>query len=1400
MHALRKSSVREIRKSLGRYLAILAIVALGVGFFCGLRVCRDAMVKTGDDYLNRQNMYDYRLVSTLGFSTDDEAVFASLEGVAAAEGSISKDALAESEELEFSGVLYFHALTEEVNAFSLTAGRLPQNADEAVVDAKRFGIDSIGSTLRLSADNDEDTLEMFTCDEYTIVGVGNSPTYMNYERGTTSLGNGSVAAFAYLTREGFDCDYFTEIYVRLDSDAQIYSDEYANQVDQYEDEMTDSGEERAYSRFESLLSDAEEELADGQSEYDDAYAEYQQKRDDAERELQDALQKLEDGEAEIAENEQKILDGKAELADARVQYEEGVAKLESNERKLRSAQKSAYSRLDNAQAQLEAQLAYVSQSMAQIEESGVLEQRETLEQSAVQLDELLKGLRGQLEQLESQGQKLRDDVAQAQAELDAATQQQQQEAPALVQQRDALIEEIGALEAELATLAPGDDERIAQLNSEIASLNEQCQALETQLESLRAQYAARIGEAEQALEKSEAQAQGDADAVAALEAERDSALAPLRADVSEKHGQIESLRSQIAALDPEADAQTIAQLQGQISALEADIANLEREISSVGGSYEQPLAALRATAQQSQTARQQAASALDKIRQEAQTQIGSCEAELDQAHADIAQKEAELATLTPSPDAQRRAEIQADLAQKRPQLEETKEQLAQYDQRVASAQTALKECEDSLAQYETTYEASKAALQEQILPLEAQREQVQQGLDTLESYDELSAYVPQIEAGLSEVAQQRASADAQFLAAWRELRSGRSQLADALIEIEQGEQKLEDGRVELADARVELEDGRAEYEDARAEADQEFADAEQELADAREELADAREKISEIEEPDVYVLDRTANVGYVCFESDSQIVQGIANVFPLFFFMVAALVCMTTMTRMVDEQRTQIGVLKALGYGQGAIMGKFVFYSGSAAFLGSVIGFIGGSMLFPKVIWKAYDIMYGFSDLELVFDWGMGAAALAAALVCSVGTTWACVRRELAVAPANLLRPSAPKAGKRILFERIRPLWRRLSFMRKLTVRNIFRYKKRLVMMVIGIGGCTALLVTGLGIRDSISEVVNYQFEEITRYDIAVNLTRELTPQEQAAFVQEAGAAVESCLFVHESSVDVSAGDATKSVYLVCTDAQDVTPYVDLHRDGEAVALPGEGEAVLSLGLAETLGVEVGDQIVVRDSDLNQMRLQVSGLFENYIYNYVYVRPQSCAEAWGYQPEVKSVYVRVRQDEDPRVVAASLAALEDVGNVSVNLDMRERVNSMMESLDYIVMLVVFSAGALAFVVLYNLTNINITERTREIATIKVLGFYPRETASYVFSENLLLCVIAALVGLPMGKALHAFVMAQIRIDMMRFDVRVLPLSYLIAVALTFVFAFLVNFALRFKLEKINMAESLKTVE
>ena len=556
----------------------------------------------------------------------------------------------------------------------------------------------------------------------------------------------------------------------------------------------------------------------------------------------------------------------------------------------------------------------------------------------------------------------------------------------------------------------------------------------------------------------------------------------------------------------------------------------------------------------------------------------------------------------------------------------------------------------------------------------------------------------------------------------------------------------------------------------------------------------------QIGKPATYVLGRNTNIGYVCFESDSSIVEGIANIFPVFFFLVAALVCITTMNRMVEEQRTQIGVLKALGYGNGTIMSKYMIYSGLAAVLGCVSGFAMGTWGFPKVIWYGYGIMYKADPIVYVFDWRLAVVSLVVSLFCSVGTTWLSCRVELSQVAAQLMRPKAPKAGKRVFLEKIPFLWKHFSFLKKVSVRNIFRYKKRLFMMVLGISGCTALLVTGFGIRDSIAEVATQQYTEIQTYDLSISL-RDVDD----GFVQKledfSDDGLKEALSVMEKNMDLVTDEGVKSVYLVVGDPTQMPEYLDMHtEEGEAIAYPGTGEGVITHKLAGQYGIREGDTVTLRDENMNSLTVKISAVMENYIYNYVYVSEETWKDEFDGEPERKTVYVNLEQDTDAHELSAELMKVDGVSNVNVNRDMMDRVNSMMKSLDIIVLVVILCAAGLAFIVLYNLTNINITERVREIATIKVLGFYKNETASYCFRENILLAAMGMLVGLVLGRFLHAFVMSQIQVDLVAFDVRISALSYLYSALLTIVFAGLINLAMGGKLEKISMTESLKSVD
>ncbi|MCR5718189.1 MAG: FtsX-like permease family protein, partial [Oscillospiraceae bacterium] len=629
----------------------------------------------------------------------------------------------------------------------------------------------------------------------------------------------------------------------------------------------------------------------------------------------------------------------------------------------------------------------------------------------------------------------------------------------------------------------------------------------------------------------------------------------------------------------------------------------------------------------------------------------------------------------------------------------------------------------------------------------------------------------------------------------QQLEAGKKALADGKKRYEEGIVELEDGEKKYADGVEQYEKGLKEYEDGKAKFDREIAKAERKIEDAEK-------TVSDIRQPDTYVLDRYTNVGYSSFESDSDIVGQVAKVFPLFFILVAALVCMTTMSRMVAEQRTGIGTLKALGYSEAAIMGKFAFYAGSAASLGCVVGFAVGTVVFPFVIWMSYQLMYIPMQLEFVFDWKLALLALTASLLCSIGTTWLSCRIELKAPASELMRPKAPRPGKRVLLEYLPFIWNRLPFLYKVSIRNIFRYKGRFFMMIVGIGGCMALLLTGFGLRDSVADFAEVQYTEVFVSDAEMRL-RDITgtdlPPELTKLLD---AETEQYTRLNQSSMDLVYGTQTKSVHVIAAFApEEFDMNMNLHTvNGEPLTFPANGETYVSNSVHERFGVNLGDMITLRNEDMQEVQVKVTGIFENHVYNYALVTSETLESQIGKKPDCNSLAIKFPEGTDVYQAQTKFANEEHISLVVLYQDLRDRMAKMMGALDYVVLLVIGCAAGLAFIVLYNLTNINITERIREVATIKVLGFFKKETKAYVLRENLALTALGVIVGLFLGVILHRFVIAQIVVDLVSFKVQILPMSFVWSVVLTFCFNAFVNFVMGFKLEKINMAESLKSVD
>lgn len=673
--------------------------------------------------------------------------------------------------------------------------------------------------------------------------------------------------------------------------------------------------------------------------------------------------------------------------------------------------------------------------------------------------------------------------------------------------------------------------------------------------------------------------------------------------------------------------------------------------------------------------------------------------------------------------------------------------------------------------------------------LQAECDEALERFDT----DELEPKRLEIADGREELEQARAEAQGELDTSLEQIEA---------LETQYNEQIVPSGNEALiAQVGEQLESAREEYETAKTQADESFAEQEEKLDNAEEELAEF-DKLSS------YVFTRDDSSGYAEYKDNADRVDAVAAVFPVFFLLVAALVCVTTMTRMVEERRTEIGIFKALGYSNGTIISKYVTYSTIAGVLGCVIGAVAGLLTLPYIIFKAYGMMYHMKAMDPIIPWECIVAGFIAAVLCTSIVSWLTCRGELIQRPAALMRPKAPKAGKRNLLERITPLWKRLGFTSKVTIRNIFRYKARFFMTVIGVAGCTALVLTGFGLRDAISAIVDKQFGEIYGYNLSIVFSESKSAAQAEEFVDDMKSDYDlqaTMPVMQEEIKTVDDGGAEHGdVYIVVPkDPENLRDIIDLHnrQSGENIELDSSG-CVMSEKLAANMGLEPGDEFTVENSDGERCELELSAICENYLYNYLYMTPEYYSDSFNEEVEYNMIdtqYSYTTEDERDEL-AQTLLELDGIASVTYTDSGIENFNTMLDTLNKVVYVMILAAGALAFVVLYNLTNINIAERAREIATIKVLGFYNREVSEYIYRENIILTIVGGLVGLGLGVLLNSYVVQTVEIDIVMFGREIYLPSYLYAIGITFIFAIIVNVLMYFKMRKIDMVESLKSIE
>lgn len=732
-------------------------------------------------------------------------------------------------------------------------------------------------------------------------------------------------------------------------------------------------------------------------------------------------------------------------------------------------------------------------------------------------------------------------------------------------------------------------------------------------------------------------------------------------------------------------------------------------------------------------------------------------------------------------------------------------------QMLAEAQAAKPQLEAGIA----TAQATKAELEENLSQLNsisasslaASKRELDDG------WDEYYAGEAELDAGRKELRDAKMELDdakaqlddapAQLADAKKELSDARKKLDDGWKDYYDGEAQYADGVKELSDAYTELTDGERDYRKGLREYADGKAEADEKIADAQEKITDARRKVADIDSCEWYIFSRSYNPGYTGFGQDADRMANLASVLPIILFLVAALVCLTTMTRMVEEQRVQIGALKALGYSRLAISWKYIGYGLLPSLVGGVLGLVIGYILFPKMIFTAYQIMYQMPDIELHAYTDISLFSVLAAVACTtVATLWACLA-TLRETPASLMRPRTPKAGKRVFLEYIKPLWRRMSFIHKVTARNLFRYQKRFWMTVIGIGGCTALIIAGFGMRSSLLFTMSRQYDELFHYSAQVTLADNALPEERAAVEDflAGDSRVVNYIPCAASSATVVTPSYSTTAYVEVMASDEIGKVVDLfdYKSGDPITMGDEG-VYIDQKLSELLKVSVGDTFFL-DGDVRG-DVTVAGIYEHYTGHFIYMTPGYYKNALHADGEPNAYLLNFTSD-DTDTCNAIFEKLLDMSGVATTSRMRDTQDTYMHSMervDFVVVIIILAAAALAMVVLFNLSNINITERQRELATIKLLGFYDGEVSAYVYRENIVLTLFGILLGCFMGHWLHIYLVRSTEIDLMMFGRQTAPSAYVYAAILTALFSLLVNVLAHFKMKKIDMVESLKSAE
>lgn len=1356
MKALRKEFWMEIRKSKSRFISILLIVALGVAFFSGIQASSPDMRYSGDAYYDESSLMDIKVVGTMGLTSDDVSSIESIDGIESAEGAWSTDVMCGEDQKQ--KVLHIESINDTVNKLDVQEGRLPEKSGEIFLDSTFASSNEykVGDKVALREEGDSPVL---VTTEYTVVGTGRSPLYISFNRGNTTLGTGEVNGFGYVLPEDFDQEIYTQIYVTVHGAKGLtsYTDGYENLIAKIKDRVENIADDRCQIRLAAVKADAQEEINDAQKKLDDGKKEADEKLADAKEELDKGEKDLEDGRNEYEDGKSQLEDAKTELADGKKQLEDAKTELADGKNQLEDAKAQladGKSQLESARSQLSSSKSQLDTARSQLDDgwSQVNAAKAQLADGQAQLDSAQKQVTSGLAELE-ENQKTLDEnkakLADGKAQIEAGEQQ---------------------LEAAKQTLTTKQSE-LDQSKAEIIAGQQQIESTRTQLNVQKQQITDGLSQ----VSAGEAQLQ---DGISALES--------AKAQLMELQSQLEIVRASYkAALEnPDASQEEIDILAAQVSALEEQEAAVTQQIQASEAQIEsqrQQLAANRSELESGLATVEDGLSQLSQKESELNAgleQITAGQAQIDAGWIQIQEQENTLAAS--------KAEIEAG----EQELEKGQKQLKAAKKKLNKAQKEIDSNAETLA-------AGQAELDANVAKLNDNEAQYASGL---EQYNSGARQIAENEAKLTSGEQEIAENEAKLADGEKEIADNEKKLADGEKEITDNVKKLQDAAKDLKKGEKDLADGKKEYEDAKKDAEDEIAENQQKLDDAKKELED-------LEMPEWMVTDREALPEYTDYGDNADRLRNIGQVFPVIFFLVAALISLTTMTRMVEEQRTQIGTLKALGYKKSAIAAKYICYAFFATLLGSVLGMLIGEKIIPYIIITAYGIMYHnvANTISIDYQPGFALIASAASVVCTVGATLFASGKELQETPASLMRPPAPKEGKRVLLERLTFIWKHLSFSWKSTIRNLFRYKKRLIMTVFGIAGSMGLMLVGFGIQDSISDIAAIQYRELQHYDGMVIEDSDATEEEHAELFEymKENEQIAHCNRVQMTKISAPKGSSSVSIYLFVPEslsefARDVT--LKNRITGETYELTDEGAAI-SEKTASLLGLKVGDMIPLKKGD-KEYKVRVAVITENYMSHYLYMTPRVYEQTFGEKPEYENIVFTMQEDckDDLEMAGSRILANPGALSISYTSSLASQVDRMLSTLDAVILVLIVSAGMLAFVVLYNLNNINITERQRELATLKVLGFYDGEVSQYVLRENVILTVLGIMFGAVFGILIHRYVITTVEVDAVMFGRNIKPLSFLYSGILTSIFSIVVNGVMHFKLKTIDMVESLKSVE